>query len=280
MTDFTKTKMHFALALLGTLFAVHPFVEKLEHTGFTYLSWRLEIFHAYGLTAGLLAVAIYCYAAAMVSEKPGGKIECAGNYCYAISILVLPLYGGLYLSHLLEEWLAESRLLAEWLAPEQLAWVGPGLAVALGLFWIVIWALLAWRLRARLGAQDSQAKVEQLAEQELTALNRATEMLAGSHFDLGVIEAWKALEARLRRVLLLRGLTPAWDSAEALIATANRAGVLHEPATRQVQEVRNNWQIAVSTEPLAKEAAEKTIHMVRDILATISLPTMNTKLAA
>src|SRR5262249_49082989 len=150
MTDFTKTKMHFALALLGTLFAVHPFVEKLEHAGFTYLSCRLEVFHAYGLTAGLLAVAIYCYAAAMVSERPGGETERAGNYIYAVSLLVLPLFGGLSLSHLLEQWLAESHLLAEWLAPEQLAWVGPGLAIGLGLFWLAVWLGLAWRLRGRL----------------------------------------------------------------------------------------------------------------------------------
>lgn len=280
MTEFTKTKMHFALALLGTLFAVHPFVEKLEHVGFTYLSWRLEVFHAYGLMAALLAVAIYCYAAAMISERPGGKIERAGNYFYAISMLVLPLYGGLYLSHLLERWLDESHLVAAWLAPDQLAWVGPGVAIALGLFWVIVWGLLAVRLRNRLGAQDDRAKVEQLAEFELGALNRAAEMVTNQHYDLGVIEAWKALEARLRRALLLRGVSPALDSADALIAAATRAGVLHPPSIDRTQEVRRDWQVAVSPEPLGREAAEKSVQAVRDILATISLPTTDTKRAA
>jgi hypothetical protein len=280
MTEFTKTKMHFALALLGTLFAVHPFVEKVEHAGFTYLGWRLEVFHAYGLTAALLAVAIYCYAAAMVSERPGGKIERTGNYFYAISMLMLPLYGGLYVSHLLEQWLNESHLLEAWLQPDQLAYVGPMIAAALGIFWVVAGQLIAWRLRGRLGAQDNRAKVDQLAEQEINALNRASEMLASGHNDLGVIEAWKALESRLRRTLLLRGMTQTPESADALIAAAIHARVLQPAMAERTQEVRKSWQTAVSPEPLPKEAAEKSVQAVRDILSTIPLPAMDAKAAA
>jgi hypothetical protein len=271
MTEFTKTKMHFALALLGTLFAVHPFVEKLEHLSFDYLSWRLEVFHAYGLTAGLLAVAIYCYAAALVSEKPASKIERMGNYCYAISILIFPLYGGLFLAHLLERWLDESRLLAGWLEPSQLQWAGPIAAAALGCIWLVAWQVLAWHLRGRLSDQDRFAKVDQLADEEMAALNRATEMLAGHHYDLSVIEGWKALEARLRRSLIIRGQAPRWDSAEALIATASKTGLLREPSLARVQDVRRQWSIAIGPEPLGQEAAEKALQEVRDILSTISL---------
>jgi hypothetical protein len=280
MTEFTKTKMHFALALLGTLFAVHPFVEKLEHVGFTYLSWRLEVFHAYGLTAALLAVAIYCYGAAMISERTGGKIERTGNYFYAISMLVLPLYGLLYLSHLLERWLADSNMLAAWLQPDQLAYVGPIMAASLGVFWLVLGQLLAWRLRGRLGAQDYRAKVDQLADEELNGLNRATEMFGSHHYDLGVIEAWKALESRLRRALLLRGLTPASENTDALIAAAAHAGILQPAMAERTQEVRRSWQTAISTEPLPKEAAEKAVQSVRDILSTIPLPAMDAKAAA
>ena len=280
MTDFTKTKMHFALALLGTLFAMHPFIEKLEHAGFVYLTHNLEIFYAYGLMAGLLAVAIYCYAAALVSDKTSAKMERAGNYFYGISILVFPLYGSLYLAHVLERWLADSKLLADWLEPSQLAWVGPGLAVGFGIGLLVVWQVLGWRLRMHLSDQDRVASVEQLAEQEIRSLNRAGEMLAGDHFDLGVIEAWKALEARLRRVMLLRHLQPVGDNAETLIAAAGRAGILTEPARGLVQEVRQQWNVAVGPVPLAREPAEKTLQAVRDILATIALPTAESKPAA
>jgi hypothetical protein len=270
MTDFTKTKMHFALALLGTMFAVHPYVERVEHAGFDYLGYPLEVFHAYGLTAALLALAIYCYAMAMMSERPASRIERVGNYFYAISILIFPLFAVLYGSHLLERWLDESGLLADWLEKAHLAWVGPSLGLALGVFWLVLSQVLAWRLRGRLGAQDRVAKVEQLANQEMAALNRAAELQAEQHYDLGVIEGWKALESRLRRVLLLRGLT-APEGADALIAAASRAGVLREPALKLVQDVRRQWAVAVSTEPLLRESAEKALQEVRDVLSTIPL---------
>jgi hypothetical protein len=280
MTDFTKTKMHFALALLGTLFAVHPFVEKWEHAGFEYLSISLEVFQAYALTAALLAAAIYCYAMAMMSERPGSRLERAGNYLYAISILIFPLYGGLYLSHLLEQQLDESQLFADWLEKAHLAWIGPSLGLLLGLFWLVISQVLAWRLRGRLVNQDRAAKIDQLADQEMVALNRASEMLASDHYDLSVIEAWKALEARLRRTLLLHGKMPGFDSSEALIAAARKAGILREPALTMLQDVRQQWLVAVGTEPLPKESAEKALHEVRDILSMISLPSADVKKAA
>src|SRR5262249_43827592 len=157
--------------------------------------------------------------------RPGSRMERAGNYIYAVSILVFPLYGGLYLSHLLEQWLDESQLFADWLEKAHLAWVGPSLGLALGIFWLVMLQVIALMLRGRLVAQDRVAKLEQLAEQEITALNRASEMLSHEHYDLSVIEAWKALESRLRRALLLRGLMPGFDSADALVAVAVKKGI-------------------------------------------------------
>jgi hypothetical protein len=36
MTEFTKTKIHFVLALLASLFALHPFLARFEDSGFLY----------------------------------------------------------------------------------------------------------------------------------------------------------------------------------------------------------------------------------------------------
>ena len=45
MTEFTKTKMHFALGMIGTLFALHPIVERYPDLGFDYqvLQWRVSL---------------------------------------------------------------------------------------------------------------------------------------------------------------------------------------------------------------------------------------------
>ena len=37
MTEFTKLKISFALALMGTLFALHPFLDRFADWGFLYL---------------------------------------------------------------------------------------------------------------------------------------------------------------------------------------------------------------------------------------------------
>src|ERR1700730_2141589 len=99
LTEFTKTKMPFALAMLVTLFGLHPLVEKWAELGFNYpyVEFPLKIFYAYGLVAGLLALTVYFYALSLLSERGYSWMEKAGNYSYAIAIMVVPLYGGLYL---------------------------------------------------------------------------------------------------------------------------------------------------------------------------------------
>jgi hypothetical protein len=261
MTDFTKTKTHFALALLGSLFALHPFLDRFEDKAFVYLGYELKVFYAYALIAGFLALAVYCYGLALLSERPHSWLEKLGNYAYALAIMVLPLYGALYLSGLLADWLGQSH----W------AWAAPAVAAGLGIAWLVLSQVFAWLLRTRLGRQDRTARIEQLARREMESLNHAQEVFAQGHYDLSVIETWKALEARLRRVLLSRRLLPAKSSPEALIRAAKRAGILSEPALRLLQDVEHQWRVAISTEPLSQEPAQNALDSARQILATIPL---------
>lgn len=262
MTEFTKTKISFALALLGTLFALHPFMEKLDQDlGFEYLGLDLRVAYVYVLLAGLLAFTVYCYAIALVSERVHGFMERLGNYSYALSILVLPLYAALYGSHLLAVRFEESSL----------HWAPTAVAAGLGVLWLVVSQLLAWLFRGRLGQEDRTSKIRQLSEQEIAALNHARELFLSDHYDLAVIEAWKAIEARLRRVLLARGSTRRTDTPEALIEAAVRAGLLREPSVTLLQELRKQWRVAISFEPLSREAAEAALLAARNVLATISV---------
>jgi MFS family permease len=270
MTEFTKTKMHFALALLGTLFAVHTFFEKnqFEEAGFNYEYWpnhvlELKVFYVLALLGGLLALTVYCYAVALVSER-SSWMERIGNYAYGLAIIVAPLYGGLYLS----------SKIAEGLERRDWAWavrVTPVLPLILGVLWFVASLVSAWLLRNRLGDQDRATKVGQLAEQEIVGLNRAQELFAGQHYDLSVIEAWKAIEARLRRVLLLRRMGAADANPQALLRKAAYAGLVHEPAQRLIAELSRQRNVAISTEPVAREDAAKALQAARDILSTIAL---------
>jgi HEPN domain-containing protein len=257
MTDFTRTKMHFALALIGTLFAVHSFLDKYGDLGPEYQDYKLNLRDLLVLMIGLLAFTVYCYAITLVSEKSLSRIERLGNLVYAMAILIVPLYGVLWLS----SWLSKQ------VDVPHVAVTVPATALGLG----VVWLILAWWLRGRLGDQDRQAKIASLATQEIEALNRAPQLFEEGHYDLAVIEAWKALEARLRRVLLLRGETRGLDRPTKMIDRATYLGLIKEPARKLLQEVRQQWNIAVSTEPLTKEGAESALSAARHILSTIPI---------
>jgi HEPN domain-containing protein len=184
-----------------------------------------------------------------------------GNYAYAIAVIVGPLYAGLF---------AASRL-ADTFEASHLAWAAPGVALGLGIGWLVLSQIVAWLLRGRLSEEDRAAKVRQWADQEMAALNRAREMFESGHYDLSVIEAWRAIEARLRRVLLARGIRSGGETPQQMIAAAVRAKVVPESSLGLLQELRKQWNVAVSFEPLSHQAAEAALGAARNILATISI---------
>jgi hypothetical protein len=209
--------------------------------------------------AGLLALTVYCYALALLSERAYSFMEKTGNYCYAFAMLILPLYGGLYLSSLAADHLGQAHL----------AWTGPTIPLGLGVLWLVLSQVAAWWFHDRLSDKDRHVTLEHLAEQEIAALNRARELFASDHYDLSVIEAWKAIELRLRRALLIHGISSRAGKSEALIHAARRAGLLTKPALALLQTLRDQWTIAVSVEPLARDGADMALLAVRNILATI-----------
>ncbi len=181
MTEFTKLKISYALALLGTLFALHPFLDRFADRGFLYLGYDLKIFYAYSLTAGLLSLCVYLYAVTLLNDRPHSWCERTGNSTYALAILVLPIYAGLFLS----------AKLADQVAVSHVAWAAPAVAIGLGVGWVALSQLVAWRIRSRLGEQDRASRIAQLAAQEVGSLKQANELFDGGHYDLSIVEAWR-----------------------------------------------------------------------------------------
>jgi hypothetical protein len=260
MTDFTKTKIHFALALLAALFALHPFLDRIGDNGFLYLGYELKIFHAYLLIAGLLALCVYCFGLTLISERPHSWLERLGNYSYALAVIVLPLYAGLYLA----------SLLADQLGNYHLAWAAPSVALGCGIGWLVLSQLVAWMLRGRLVHQDRTAKLTELMEEEIVRVNRAQELFAGQYYDLSIVEMWRAVLTRLRAGLLRRGIAPRKPTPEALTRAASRAGLLNDTSLARLRELRKSWEIAMGSEPLSREAATKALEHGREILSLVS----------
>ncbi len=259
--------MHLTLVLLGTLFALHPLVEKIQHVGFDYgfdeNKIYLSIGLVYGVLAGLVALVVYFYSLMLLSARWAGTAERLGNYIYAVALLLPPFYGGLYLAYLLENQLLKHSDIA-WVAR-----VAPWVPLGLGVFWLLVTQAGALWLRGRLSAQDVASRMSQLVEREAEALNRAQEMFAGDHFDLAVIESWKALETRLQRALLAHDYHEAPTDPERLLTAAQCAGILDAARRERVHQVLQAWHVAIGSEPTARESADKALLTTRDILSTI-----------
>lgn len=261
MTEFTKTKIHFALALLGSLFALHPFLQTYQNLGFLYLGYEFKWVYAYGATAAALALCVYCFGLTMLSERSHSWLERLGNDFYALAVMIGPLFGGLYLASLLADLMGQSHL----------AWAAPAAALGMGIGWLILSQVIALFLRRRLLKQDLGAKVKEFAEQELAAVNRSGELSASDHLDMSVMEAWRAVEARIRRVLLARGISPRKPTPEALIAAAKRAGIVNAQGLALLEELKLALAVAVSNEPISKTATTAALNASRQILAQIAI---------
>jgi hypothetical protein len=189
-----------------------------------------------------------------MSEKPSSWVEKAGNTIYALAVMVVPFAGVLYLA----------SYLAGVLGYDHLYWAIPAGTLVLFL------ALALW-LHTRLSAGDQAAKAAQLAHQEIDALRRARELFDDAHYDLSVIEAWKALDARLHRVLEARGYTAPADNPHAMLEKARKKGILRDTTWQLVQKLRRHWNVAISHDPLQREDAEAALNAARDIMASIPL---------
>ena len=262
LTEFTKTKISFMLALLGMLFALHPVLSPFLENGYDYLGVFIKVFYAYTLTACLLSLGVYFYGVALMTEQPHSWLERLGNWSYALAIIVPPLFGGLYISSLLAHELDQSHL----------AWAAPTVAASLGVCWLVLSQLAAWLFRHRLGEQDRRAKIEQCSRLEISLLDRARVLFSNGHFDLSIIESAKALEARLRRVLLIRKMSVGdSETLERLARKAIRKGILREPGIALFADLERDLRIAMSSEPLSKESAIHALSGIRHLLAIIPL---------
>src|ERR1700733_9464816 len=173
MAEFTKLKIGFALALLGTLFALHPLLDRSPDIGYFYLGYHLKVIHAYALTSGLLGMCVYLYAVTLLNDHPHSWGERIGNAIYGLAIMVLPIYAGLFLS----------ASLADRVAVTHVAWAAPAVAIGLGSGWVILSQVVAWRIRRRLGERDRASKMEQLAKQEAVSLDQARSLFESQHFD-------------------------------------------------------------------------------------------------
>ena len=190
MSNFAKTKVGFALALVGLLYVIHPLVLKHGEAGFSFFGSVLEFQVIYYTMIALLGCAVYFFAVDYITEAPIGNAHRLGNYFYAMSLLFPPVFAFSWLSLKVAEgivWVSDSQMAGEVskLVFTLLAGVG-GLLVAL---------LISRRMNTR----DRSECVQELALQAKVHLERAEELIEAGHNDLAALEGFRSVESALQR---------------------------------------------------------------------------------
>src|ERR1022692_49711 len=260
-TDFTKNKMHFTIGLLAALFALHPFFPTFDTIRFAYMGLDVPLSFAFMTIGALLAAAVYCYATNLASENPSPLSQRVGNYFYAMALMTVPFYIGMWASTLLENYLISLD------AFENFQVETPVITVGILVVWIIIWQLGGFWIRKYLSKKDWTSTIEQLTDREMDALKRAKELMEAEHADMAVIQLHKAVLARLKMATMKRGY---FDSNRVFI-NAKKCGVINADTEKLLNVIIKNNEVACSTKPVGMKTAVETAEAVKQLLSTVSV---------
>lgn len=199
MSDFTKFKIGIALALLGVLFTLQPLVKEIEALGFVLLGIQFKLpWFFYGISA-LLGLSVYLYAVAAVREQPPRWFETAGNVAYACALAVPPFFILLWLSSV------AVAVVRSAFAQPLLLHLMSGLLGAASAMTVATLTRFVARVLAN---RDRTSRVDQLETAEVFHLDRARQLHTSGHYDLSVLESFRAVEAALSAALEARDVRP------------------------------------------------------------------------
>ncbi len=257
-TEFTKTKMHFTIGLLAALFALHPFFPQFDKIHFTYMGTVIPLSYAFMAIGVLLAGAVYFYATDLMSEQSSTLSQRLGNWLYALAIMMVPFYAGMYLTTLLENYLITNEMLGN------VNLQTPAITIGILVFWLVLWQLGGVLLRHYMTARDWISRIDQMADSEMDALKRAKDLLEADHADLAIIQFSKAVNARLKMATMKRG----YFQGDPLV-NARKCGIINKVNGQWLDVILKNAAVAASVHPVEPGAAQLTAEATKRLLSTV-----------
>jgi len=261
MTEFTKTKITFALALLAALFTVSPLLGDIGTTGYLFLGIIIQVRYAYYVLVALLAIAVYCYGLELISERSPFDAERAGNITYALALLVPPAYGALFV-------VAQLGKVVQWVSKSPIASkLVEYLLVAVAVLFIRAFTL---GFTKTLAEKDKSSAVEQLSNREASLISRASQMHALGHYDLAVLESFRAIETSIRKALRRKDISLRPRTMIEMLKVAEKAGIIDPELRGYIQKIRiMRNQAAHAGEPISQEAAEDALALAKKVIASL-----------
>ena len=256
MSDFAKEKVAFAVALLAVLFTITPVVDSVGEAGLNLFAITLRIRHVYYFLSILLALSVYSYAIQFVTERRLRLARVAGDIFYAMAIVAPALYVALFLVVPLA-----NRVGAFLRSPE----AAKATEVVLSMVAGSLSTLGIFLARRALTTKEEQSTAAQLERQEILFLREAEELFQGGHYDMAVIESFKAVETAASRIASgQRPVAPRhWtDFAKNALRSEDLIA-----AFERLKRVRN--LAAHGTEPTTKNAAREALAIADKIVASL-----------
>ncbi len=262
MREFDKLKIGFVLALLGTVFALHPIVSDYRTLGYQILGFNLTIWRVYVVFAVLLSLSVYLYAINIITEKPLSIVLDIGNLIYAISLLLIPTYIVIWLGLLFVDTFVKISNQYE---------INKLLKLIISALIGVVSGFIGRGVFVRIVRREKKFAVRQYTSEEADHIKRAEEMLLARHYDLAVIEAARSIEAALRRALFQAGISVKTQGMRVLVDYAIKKGVIpsnSKPLLEEVRIARNNAVHSIN--PISEQVATNVTDATRRILSMVS----------
>ena len=225
--DFTRSKVLNVIALLAVIFFLKPLLDELGRAKVMYLGFEIQLNFIYYSITGCLALAAYLYALEAVTGSPVRLVQQLGNAAYALAILMPPAYVGLLVLHQGNRFLLTSPESA------RIGWQIGLTVVVVGL------GFFPFRLlRQRLREKDTSDTVSRLSSEETSLISKVNGLFEAGLYDLVPVEAFRAVEVSLRKLLIGKDILLEKNDIRDLIDAAEKKRLIGTNEKVDFQDLR------------------------------------------
>lgn len=260
MTEQTKLKISYSLALLAVLFAISPLLPTFGDWGFDFIGIKLEIRFAYYLLVLLFAVTVYFFGIQLISERATHWVQRIANTCYILAILVPPLYLSLFILTKAANLIATvSKSPNGFLIINIMSAIGGAVVAIAGTYFTSIFS-------RKLDEKEKNSEIGEISNLESEILSRAEQFLRDGHHDFVIIECFKIVELAIRKALVQESISFRHTMRD-MLREAQRHSIIPPSTISLIDEIRIvRNKVTHSSEAAGKDAAQSVLDSTKEIL--------------
>ncbi len=262
ITEFTKLRITYTIALLAALFALSPILEDVGDFGYELFGFKIEIQLVYYILASLLGITVYLYGIELISERPFFRIKDITNFIYVMAILIIPLYVALYLATIIASLIA---LIIS--SPASLSYL-TSIATAIAGVLTALASLILWRKVSR---KERKSLIEKLSKEESPLLPSAKRLFKNKDYNIVVIECFRAIDLSIRKALYSKSIQFKPQISN-MLSVAQEYKIISQEDREQIESIRKlRNQISHLTVSVIKEGAEEILKNSERIISSLRI---------